>query len=227
MTAEANRQFGSTFATFLAAILAAVLVVVALSKVGWSGPGELEVRLRSARYYQTLAKADVWQADSQARHAHLAARTQALTQIGGIDMAFGDVISLSLVRRCSSGNKIACDRIANDPMQLKALEMADTQGRQRRDRRRQRSLPRAAWSASVPEVRSKGSLGEGLWDTNNGMWDSQQWQSGDVEDTVSNQWLAACTGVFFALRVPTFHQSAHHPVHHPCRLWRLLWQHPL
>lgn len=195
MTAEAHRRFGGTFATFFAAFFAAVLVVVALSKVGWSGPGELEVRLRSVRYYQTLAKADIWQADSQVRHARLVARTQALTQVGGTDIAFGDVISNSLVRRCSSGNKIACDRIANDPTQLKALEMADTQGRQRRDRQSQRSLPRAAWSASVPEVRGKGSLGEGLWDTSNGMWDSQQWQSGDVEDTVSNQWLAACTGV--------------------------------
>jgi hypothetical protein len=34
---------------------------------------------------------------------------------------------------------------------------------------------------------------QGLWNTRGSMWDSKRWQSGGVDDVVSNQWLNACT----------------------------------
>jgi hypothetical protein len=197
-------------ATALAATAAVFLVAFQISEnldrakvvelVGLQAPFS---KVHSVGYYESLAEADVWQAgpksqELQAKFSH--ARTQDLSEVHS---TFSGKVSTSLVKACANGDDSACGKIASDSNQLNALEQADSKpGSIVLPRRARKSKSDSTKSSSADAEGAKSTAkaavaatGSGsLWDTKSGIWDPQQWQSSDVNDAVSSQWLQACTG---------------------------------
>lgn len=186
----------------VAAAAACVLLLLAGSRLG-GGPRALLSHLRGARlhsvgYYENLAAADSWDAGPAGADAHIRrGRTQLLAQIQSRRLGHR---GRALVKLCSEGNNEACEHIASDPRELRALQSQEAAQKQRaqqlRLRRETEYKPDPQMMARVVRAANSMANQEALQYQDNAdaknIWDASNWQSGKLGDVVSNQWLAAC-----------------------------------
>jgi hypothetical protein len=200
------RRVGTALAATAAVLLVAFQISENLDRtkvvelVGLQAPFP---KVHSVGYYESLAEADVWQAGPKSRELQASiklnkARTQDLSEVHS---TFSGTVSTALVKACANGDDTACSKIASDSQQLNALEHADSKpgaivlprrGRTAESNPTQPSADGETKSRTKAAVAATGS--GNLWDTKSGIWDPQQWQSSEVNDAVSSQWLQACTG---------------------------------
>ena len=103
----------------LALVCALAMAVVVVYQPA-AGPSELEVRLRSVRYYRAMASADAYDAGPGA--VQRAASSKARLQQLALSAPKGGQLSHSLIRACSGGDDGACAQIANSRSMMAALK---------------------------------------------------------------------------------------------------------
>jgi len=186
---------------FLAALVSpragpAALLAAKMSKTTLRS-ATLRTTLRSVGYYENLMAADSWEAGPALAVDARRGRMQLLAQIQTHRLGNR---GKALVKLCSEGNNQACAQIARSPREMGALQSQEAAQQRRAQHLLQQKLQpdgtdpemmagvrREAKSMASQEVMAY----QDQADPGN-IWDASHWQSGAMNDVVSNQWLAAC-----------------------------------
>ena len=180
----------------------AVLFVAALVSPR-AGPAALlaakmsKTTLRSVGYYENLMAADSWEAGPVLAIDARRGRMQLLAQIQTHRLGNR---GKALVKLCSEGNNQACAQIARSPREMGALQSQEVAQQRRAQQLLQQKLQpygtdpemMAGVRREAKSMASQEAMAYHDQADSGNIWDASHWQSGAMNDVVSNQWLAAC-----------------------------------
>jgi len=176
----------------LALVCALAMAVVVVYQPA-AGPSELEVRLRSVRYYRAMASADAYDAGPGA--VQRAASSKARLQQLALSAPKGGQLSHSLIRACSGGDDGACAQIANSRSMMAALKhRVRHPGHRAVQRAVSVTAPAAPVRAALP-VTARGRRAGARAPAGGQASDVAglaNWMSWNPEQAANNQWLHAC-----------------------------------